>query len=122
MPLHVAQERHSPPACSDERHVPAARDALDHRRLEPRDIDFGHWLLKRTYCDRRSRNVEMLARVSDRTIAQAHFEDVPDFHGDFALLGELAPIAVELVFLIAGSDADYGTSTRLHVQQPDFLN
>ena len=55
-------------------------------------------------------------------VAQPHFEDVPDLHRDLGLFRKLAAKAVELVFLIAGADADDRAAARLDVEQADLLH
>src|SRR5690606_23840247 len=118
----VAQERDAAPATRDERDVPRARSPFDHGRIETGDKHLGHRLLNRTDGDRRLRNLEVLARVGDAAFLEPHLDDVPRFHRDGRSLGKIAMETVELVLLIARSDADDGAAAGLHVEKADFLD
>jgi hypothetical protein len=56
------------------------------------------------------------------TVAQTHFQNVPDLQGYRRSFRKSAMEAVELVFLITGAESDDRASARLQVEQSQFLH
>ncbi|ODN66256.1 hypothetical protein A6302_04454 [Methylobrevis pamukkalensis] len=96
-------------------------DRLQDRRMGRGAVERRHRRLLRAHREHRVRDVDILALEAGAALGQRLFHHPPVFDEDLGLLRHVGVVALELVGLVAGADADHRPSAGQLVEQRDLL-